>query len=81
MDGGAMIEEIVIYVDYIGASKYGVFVDDPVKEKPDAVHKTVDASLSYIADKFGIDTHVEISHCAEIIFKLERNLDMDENLS
>lgn len=76
-----MTEELTVYVDYIGKSYYGIFINDPCKTRPDHILTTVSASLAYISEHYGIDTHVEISHCVEIIFKLERNLDMGESLS
>ena len=76
-----MLKEITVYVDYIGDKNYGVFVDDPLKEEPDHVLSTVSASMQFISKCYGITTHVEISHCAEIIFKLENELDMNTDLS
>jgi hypothetical protein len=76
-----MTEEITIYVDYIGNKKYGVFIDDPCKEKPDFVVNSVSASFTFISNNYGIDANVEISHCAEIIFKLENDLNMEDPLS
>jgi hypothetical protein len=76
-----MTENIILYVDYIGSSKYGIFIDDPLKDRPDHICISISASLGYISKKYGIDASVEISHCAEIIFKVENGLDMDENIS
>lgn len=76
-----MTEEMTLFVDYIGNSKYGIFVDNPTREKPDFVMNSVGASLEYIINNYGIETHVEVSHCAEIIFKLENNIDLNERLS
>lgn len=76
-----MTEELTVYVDYIGRSRYGIFIGDPCKNKPDHVLNTVSASLNYIAENYGLDTNVEISHCAEIIFKIEAKMDMNDPLS
>ena len=76
-----MTEELVLFVDYIGNSKYGIFVDNPTNEKPDFILNSVAASLEYIINNYGIDSRVEISHCAEIIFKLENNINLTERLS
>jgi hypothetical protein len=76
-----MLEEVTVYVDYLSNTKYGVFIDDPLKEKPDHVLPTVSASLTFISKNYGIETHVELSHCAEIIFKIENQLDMNMDLS
>lgn len=76
-----MTEDITIYVDYIGHKKYGVFLEDPTKDKPDFIVNSVSASLNFIGNNFGIDANVEISHCAEIIFKIENNIDFGESLS
>lgn len=76
-----MTEELTLYVDYIGNTQYGIFINDPLKEDPDFVCQSVSVSLQLITKRFGIDTHVEISHCAEIIFKIENDVDMDHDLS
>lgn len=76
-----MLEQVTVYVDFIKSEKYGVFLENPLKENPDHVLPTVSASLTFVSKHYGIDTNVEISHCAEIIFKIENNLDMDMDLS
>jgi len=76
-----MVEEITVYVDYVSDKNYGVFVEDPLKEHPDHSLPTVSASLQFISKHYGITTNVEISHCAEIIFKIENDLDIDTDLS
>jgi len=76
-----MTEELTIYVDYIGNQMYGVFVNDPLKDEPDFIQNSVTLSLKLITRRFGIDTHVEVSHCAEIIFKIENDVDMDSDLT
>ena len=76
-----MIDSPVMYVDYIGNKKYGIFIEDPLKDHPDHVMTSVTASLEYITKRYGIDTKVEVSHCAEIIFKVEVGMDIDGDLS
>jgi len=76
-----MDENITIYVDYIGNRLYGVFLNEPIKDSPDFELGSVSASLKFISEKYGIDTHVEISHCAEIIFKIENSLDINTDLT
>lgn len=76
-----MFEQITVFVDYVGNSKYGIFIEDPLKENPDHIMHSASASLSFISKKYGDDTHVEISHCAEVIFKVENGIDINKGLS
>lgn len=75
-----MTDELVIFVDYVGKSYYGVFIGD-IKENPDIVATSVDAAVNWIIDNYGIESHVEFSHSAELIFKIENGIPIDKDLS
>jgi len=75
-----MTEELVIFVDYVGRSYYGIFIGE-IKEKPDVLKTSVDSAVHWIIDNYGIESHVEFSHGAEIIFKIENGIPIDKDLS
>jgi hypothetical protein len=76
-----MTEELVIYVDYVGESKYGVFVGEINDDMPDVKTNSVDSAVNWIIENYGIDAHVEFSHGADLIFKIDNGIPFDRDLS
>ena len=76
-----MISETKFFIDYIGKSRYGIFLDDPSNPTPSFKKASVEECMSWIARKYGKDSHVELSTCADLIFRISNGIDLDLDLS
>jgi len=83
-----MTDELVIYLDYVGkkyydkkeTACYGIFIGD-IKDNPDIIYPSLEEAVNWIINNYGIESSVEFSEGAALIFKIVNGIPFDKDIS